>query len=51
MATYHAHVDDIEHFDAATREALIDSLANTLEYDLINKPELCLKRHLVSLNA
>jgi hypothetical protein len=43
-AVYEAAVGD-ESLRPELQEWLVDSLANTLEYDLINKPELLVKTH------
>ena len=45
VAVYSAYVDDAEHLTPEVQEALTDSMANALEYDLINKPEICLRKH------
>jgi len=46
IAVYQASVGIDDNFDSQIQEALLDSMANTLEYDLINKPELCLRKRL-----
>ena len=51
IATYHAYVDAADPFSPQVQEALVDSLANALEYALIKRPELCLRKSLVQLNA
>lgn len=51
IAVYHAYVDAADNSSPQVQEALIDSLANALEYALIRKPELCLRKHLAQLNA
>lgn len=51
IAVYHAYVDAADNFSPQVQEALIDSLANALEYALIKKPELCLRKPLVQLSA
>jgi hypothetical protein len=43
-AEYHASIDFAEDFNPQLQEALIDSLANALEYALIRKPELHLRK-------
>lgn len=47
VAVYHAYVDAADNFSPQIQEALIDSLANALEYALIHKPELHLRKQLV----
>lgn len=44
LATYQAHVDDTRLFTAAAQDALVGSLAAQLEYDLINNPELHVRK-------
>lgn len=44
LATYQAHVDNADLFTPVTRESLINSLATQLEYDLINNPELHVRK-------
>ncbi|HLP97789.1 MAG TPA: hypothetical protein VK149_05040 [Sideroxyarcus sp.] len=39
-AAYHASVDSADDLDQQTQDALVDSLANALEYALIKKPAL-----------
>jgi hypothetical protein len=39
-AVYHASVDAADELTPDRQEALIDSLANALEYALVRKPEL-----------
>ena len=51
IAVYQASVDAVDSSNSEIQEALIDSLANALEYALIRKPDLCLRKQLASLNA
>ena len=51
IAVYQAYVDATDSFSPQVQEALIDSLANALEYALIKRPELCLRKSLVQLSA
>lgn len=44
LATYQAHVDNADLFTAETQASLIASLAAQLEYDLINSPELHVRK-------
>lgn len=44
LATYQAHVDNPDLFTPKTQKSLIDSLATQLEYDLINNPELHIRK-------
>ena len=44
LAKYQASVDTADDLSPELQEALIDSLANALEYALIRKPELYLRR-------
>lgn len=43
IAVYQASVDASDNLTPATQGALLDSLANALQYDLINKAERCLR--------
>lgn len=43
-AEYQASIDDGDDFNPQLQAALIDSLANALEYALIRKPELCVRK-------
>ncbi len=43
VATYQGAVDTADDLSPQIQASLIDSLANTLEYDLINKPELLIR--------
>jgi hypothetical protein len=43
-AEYHASIDDGVELDPQLQAALVDSLANALEYALIRKPELYLRK-------
>jgi len=47
IAVYQASVEAADNSNSRIQGALIDSLANALEYDLINKPERCLRKHLM----
>ena len=51
VAVYHAYVDAADNFSPQIQDALIDSLANALEYALIKRPELCLRKPLAQLSA
>jgi hypothetical protein len=44
VAEYHASVDAADELSPQLQEALIDSLANALEYALIRKPELLVRK-------
>ena len=44
LATDQAHVDNPDLFTPQTQAALIDSLAAQLEYDLINNPDLHVRK-------
>lgn len=44
LAVFQASVDGADNFSPQVQEALIDSLANQLEYDLINNPELYIRK-------
>lgn len=44
LAAYQAHVDDARLFTAEAQDALVGSLAAQLEYDLINNPELHVRK-------
>ncbi len=44
LATYQAHVDDARLFTAEAQDALVGSLAAQLEYDLINNPDLHVRK-------
>ena len=44
LAIYKASVDNADAFNPQIQESLIDSLANALEYDLINHPELHIRK-------
>ncbi len=44
LATYQAHLDNPDLFTPKTQKSLIDSLATQLEYDLINNPELHIRK-------
>ncbi len=39
-AVYHATVSDADAFTAEVQKAMVDSMANALEYALIRNPEL-----------
>ncbi len=39
-AIYHATVSDVDDFTPEVQKAMIDSMANALEYALIRNPEL-----------
>lgn len=43
-AEYHASIGDADELNPELQAALIDSLANALEYALIRKPELYLRK-------
>lgn len=44
LATYSASVGSADELSTKRREALIDSLANALEYALIRNPELHIRK-------
>lgn len=44
VATYQAHLEDPNLFTPETQKSLINSLAAQLEYDLINNPELHIRK-------
>lgn len=44
LATYQAHVDNPDLFTPKAQASFIDSLATQLEYDLINNPELHVRK-------
>lgn len=44
IATYRASVDTADELSPDLQEALIDSLANALEYALVRKPELLVRK-------
>jgi hypothetical protein len=44
LATYSASLDSADELSPKRREALIDSLANALEYALIRNPELHVRK-------
>lgn len=44
VASYQAHVDNPTLFTPEAQKSLIDSLAAQLEYDLINNPELHIRK-------
>jgi len=44
LATYEAHVDNDALFTPETQDSLLGSLAAQLEYDLINNPELHVRK-------
>ncbi len=44
QATYQAAVATADDLTPRLQESLVDSLANALEYDLINHPELHVKK-------
>ncbi len=44
-AVYRASTDNSDTFDAQTQESLLHSLANALEYELINHPEIYVRKH------
>lgn len=44
LATYQAHIDNPDLFTPETQASLIDSLAAQLEYDLINNPQLHIRK-------
>lgn len=44
LATYQAHVDNAALFTSEAQDSLIGSLAAQLEYDLINNPELHVRK-------
>ena len=43
-AVYQASVDSAEAFNPKVQESLIDSLANALEYELINHPDIHVRK-------
>ncbi len=45
LAVYQASVPTADDLNPKTEAALIDSLANELEYALINNPELHIRKH------
>ena len=44
-AEFHASIDSGDELNPELQKALIDSLANALEYALIRKPELHLRKY------
>jgi len=44
LATYQASVDTAADLNPQLQESLINSLANALEYDLMNNPELHIRK-------
>ena len=44
-AVYQASVDGADTLNPEIQESLIDSLANALEYELINHPEIHVRKH------
>lgn len=44
QAVYQASVDNADTFNPQIQESLIDSLANALEYELINHPEIHVRK-------
>ncbi len=44
LATYQAHVDNANLFTREAQDSLIGSLAAQLEYDLVNNPELHVRK-------
>lgn len=44
LAVYQASVDSADYFSPQIQATLIDSLANALEYDLINHPEIHIRK-------
>lgn len=44
LATYQASVESAAALNPQVQESLIDSLANALEYELINHPELHIRK-------
>jgi hypothetical protein len=40
LSVYHASVDNADDFTQQAQDALVSSLANMLEYDLMNHPEI-----------
>ena len=44
LAVYKAAVDSADAFSPRIQESLIDSLANALEYELINHPEIHIRK-------
>lgn len=44
LAAYTASIDGADHFSPQIQTALIDSLANALEYDLMNHPEIHIRK-------
>lgn len=43
-AVYHASVDSADELTPDRQDALIDSLANALEYALVRKPEMLVRK-------
>ena len=44
LAEYQASVNSADTINSQAQESLIDSLANALEYDLINHPEIHVRK-------
>lgn len=44
LAEYQASVDSADAFNPKVKESLIDSLANALEYELINHPDIHIQK-------
>ena len=44
IAVYQASVDSADAINPQIQDSLIDSLANALEYDLINHPEIHVRK-------
>lgn len=44
LAVYQASVDSADAIDTQAQQSLIDSMANALEYDLINHPEIHVRK-------
>lgn len=44
LAEYHASVDTADDLSPGLQESLVNSLANALEYELINNPELHVRK-------
>lgn len=44
LAVYQASVDSADIFSPQIKESLIDSLANALEYELINHPDIHIRK-------
>lgn len=44
LAVYQASVESADAFNPQIQESVIDSLANALEYDLINHPEIHVRK-------